>query len=533
MATTPIIQSLIALVGYIIYHQLLRKPRKNLPPGPKGLPLIGNILDLPPKETPDYEHWNSVANKYGPISSITVLGQTMIFITDKEATLEILEKKSSASSGRPIFQFSNYCGFGAFMSLLQLGKQLKSFRKIMHKGLGTRLLVAKYADIQELEVGRLLLRTLKAPQQIRQHLKTEANAVVFKLLYSYTVNPKEIDPLVELNDRVTTNFVHSAIPFGRLIEFIPAVKWLPDGFPGTGFKALAKQYNQELHAVVDEPYKFVRKQMANRNSMNSFVAKLIQEYTGDADELTDDDAYTIKWSAAGLQAGGAETTNTSLSSFILAMMMFPEAQRKAQEEVDRVTGGTRLPVLADREQMPFVEAMVTETLRWFPLLPMGAPHMLSEDMTYKGYDLPKGAYVFSMTWGFAHDPSVYADPHRFAPERFLAPRNETDPRWAIFGVGRRVCPGRHLADSALFVNMANLVAVFDITKAIDEQGNVLEPKLEILAKSDPIAKPKPFPYNITPRSEKHVELIKQRERDHPWEEDDAWQLGHLPTPPSH
>lgn len=262
--------------------------------------------------------------------------------------------------------------------------------------------------------------------------------------------------------------------------------------------------------------------------MGSYVAKLVQECIGDADEPSDDDAHTIKWSAAALYGGGADTTVSTLISFILAMTMFPEAQRKAQEEIDRVTGGTRVPVLADQEHMPYIEAMVSEALRWCPILPMGVPHAISEDMTYKGYDLPKGAYIFPAIWSFTHDPSVYVDPDEFVPERFLAPRNEPDPRWATFGFGRRVCPGRYLADSSLFLNLAYLVAVFDISKAIDKQGNPIEPKLDF--ESGIIAKPKPFPFKITPRSERHVELIKGVEKEHPWEESDASQLGELPPP---
>lgn len=161
---------------------------------------------------------------------------------------------------------------------------------------------------------------------------------------------------------------------------------------------------------------------------------------------------------------------------------------------------------------------------------MGVPHAMAEDMTYKGYDFPKGAYIFPSIWSFTHDPAVYADPDTFAPERFVAPRNEPDPRWTVFGFGRRVCPGRYLADSSLFLNLAYLVAVFDISKATDEQGNVMEPKLDFEAGI--IAKPKAFTFKITPRSEKYAELIRGIEKEHPWEESDASLLGELP-PPSH
>ncbi|GFP58530.1 cytochrome P450 monooxygenase CLM2 [Trichoderma asperellum] len=172
--------------------------------------------------------------------------------------------------------------------------------------------------------------------------------------------------------------------------------------------------------------------------------------------------------------------------------------------------------------------MVSEALRWFTLTPMGFPHALSEDTTYKGYDLPKGAYLSWASWDFCHDPSVYKDPYKFDPERFLEPRNEPNPKWTVFGFGRRICPGRHLADAALFVNMASLVAFFDFRKKVDEQGNVLEPKLAIDPVRSAVSKPAAFPFKVTPRSERHVELLKALEKNYVVEESDAGLLGELP-----
>lgn len=357
---------------------------------------------------------------------------------------------------------------------------------------------------------------------------SHANAVMLKVLYGYNINPHGEDPLVKLNDHVNINFFRAVDAFGRLVEYLPAMKRLPDWFPGTKFKAEAKKHNAYVQAYGEVPYKFTRRQMMNDKAMGSYVAKLVQEYTDDTEGLSDADERAIMWSAGGLQVGGAETTVTTITGFILAAIMFPDVQRKAQEEVDRVTGGTRMPVLADREQMPFIDAMVTEALRWFTLAPTGFPHAMSEDTIYKGYLLPKGAYVSWAAWDFCHDPSVYRDPYRFDPERFLAPRNEPSPKWTTFGFGRRICPGRHIADAALFVNMASLVAFFDFNKKLDEQGNVLEPKLAVDPVRSAVARVAAFPFKVTPRSERHVELLKALEKNYVVEESDAGLLGELP-----
>jgi hypothetical protein len=171
MASAIIVQALIALVSFAIYRHLFRNLKKNLPPGPIGLPLIGNVFDLPPKGTPDYVHWKSLTDKYGPIASVTILGRRLIFIADKQDAHEILEKKCSTSSGRPAFEFSKYSGFGSIVAVLQQTKEFKVHRKLMHKGLGTKLLVSKYADTLELHAGLLLQETLKAPEHFLRHLE--------------------------------------------------------------------------------------------------------------------------------------------------------------------------------------------------------------------------------------------------------------------------------------------------------------------------------------------------------------------------
>jgi cytochrome P450 len=174
MASAIIIQAFIAFVSFVIYRQIFRNPKKNLPPGPRGLPLIGNVFDLPPKGIPDYIHWKSLTDKYGPIASVTVLGRHLIFIADEQDAREVMEKKSSVSSGRPAFEFSKYSGFGDFAAVYQPSKEFKVHRKLMHRGLGTKLLVSRYANILELHAGLLLQETLKAPEQMLRYLEKYA-----------------------------------------------------------------------------------------------------------------------------------------------------------------------------------------------------------------------------------------------------------------------------------------------------------------------------------------------------------------------
>ncbi|KAI1008851.1 hypothetical protein LB504_001986 [Fusarium proliferatum] len=140
---------------------------------------------------------------------------------------------------------------------------------------------------------------------------------------------------------------------------------------------------------------------------------------------------------------------------------------------------------------------------------MGVVHTADEDIHYKDFVIPKGASFLPATWWFLHDPAIYSDPSSFDPDRYLEPRNEPHPNFASFGFGRRVCPGRFLANDT----------TFEIKKAVDGRGNEIEPQISLTPGM--IAHIRDFPYDIKPRSEKYVDMIRQVEVDHPWEQADA------------
>lgn len=211
-------------------------------------------------------------------------------------------------------------------------------------------------------------------------------------------------------------------------------------------------------------------------------------------------------------AGGADTTVSSNYAFFLAMTLYPEVQRKAQAEIDAVIGSDRLPTFADRESLPYVEALVKEVYRWHAVVPVVLPHRLTVDDIHNGYYIPRGTLVISNIWGMLHDPSIYPNPMEFNPNRFLPGEGkplQTDPRNICFGFGRRVCPGLHLADASVWLTVAMSLAVFEISKVV-ENGVEITPEVD--PSSGTISHPKLFKCSIKARSAKALELIQQNPR---------------------
>ena len=347
-------------------------------------------------------------------------------------------------------------------------------------------------------------------------------ATILKMTYDYNIEPDKPDTLVGLIERVLSQFSLAAVPMAWPVDLIPALRYIPENFPGFNFKKTACKWRSDVRASGYTPYRFVQRQMAAKRYQPSYVSKLVQQLKPEHEtgNLTDQDENAIIWTAASLYGAAADTLVISLTAFTMAMIVFPNVQREAQEELDRVVGQNRLPNFEDRENLPYINAIVKETLRWWPVTPMGFPHAADADVEYEGHHIPKGAIILPAVWWFLNDPEIYFNPKVFDPERFLSPRNEPDPNVeGFFGYGRRICPGRFFADSSLFLNIAQSLATLKFEKAIDPDGRDIE--IDITPKAGILSYPKDFQFSVTGRSPKHADLIRRVGMEHPLEEGDA------------
>jgi cytochrome P450 len=127
--------------------------------------------------------------------------------------------------------------------------------------------------------------------------------------------------------------------------------------------------------------------------------------------------------------------------FFVAMIHNPKAMRKAQEELDRVVGKGELPDFSHKDDLPYIDALIKEVIRWSPPLPLSVPKRVTQDDVYRGYFIPEGAIVVENVWGLLRDPNVYPDPEAFNPDRFLKDGKINplvfNPEDRAFGAGRR------------------------------------------------------------------------------------------------
>ncbi|KAI0204333.1 cytochrome P450, partial [Astrocystis sublimbata] len=213
------------LAGAIVVS-VTRKPKRGpLPPGPKGWPLLGNVTDLPPSGAREWEHWIKHKELYGPISSLTVLGTTIILLHTHELASELFEKRSAKYSSRARLVFGGeMVGWENLAGLLKYDKRFRAQRKAIHSIMGTPSLASAYLPLQEAEVHRYLLRVLEKPENLIDHIRAEAGALILKMVYGYTTESGTPDPLVKIADEAAEQFSAATMPGRWFVDVVPARK---------------------------------------------------------------------------------------------------------------------------------------------------------------------------------------------------------------------------------------------------------------------------------------------------------------------
>ncbi|KAJ7141223.1 cytochrome P450 [Mycena epipterygia] len=490
---------------------------KDLPPGPAPTSwLVGNRNQVPSRKP--WRWFQELNEQYGPVVYLQMGRTPTVVIGTAQAAWDILEKKSPATSSRPRFIMGQEILSNNMRGLMSgNGPFWRRWRRVLHGSFMQRS-SDTYKPIQSLESKQLMAELTKAPTKYREFIERYATSVVVVVTYGRRVHNIYNDEVVCLN-RETQDFLTSInIPGKYLVESVPALLYLPS-FLTPWRTAALKQRTRDIEyltRLVQE----VKTKMENGRAQPSFCRQLLEDCAkNDMNDL--EIAYTC-----GTPFGaGVETSAGSIASFLLACAAFgPSFIPKAQKELDSVVGPDRMPTFEDAEDLPFIHAIVNETLRWRPVAVLGGtPHSSTEDFVYDGMFIPKGSTIIANLWGIHLNPADFPDPHRFDPERFMTKREYPGPwQHSSFGYGRRVCPGQHLASNSIYINVARILWGFNLSKARDENGQEID--VDTFAYTDGFnSVPLPFPISITPRSAGHLAII-ERENEAAQEEMKAYDL---------
>ncbi|KAF8679909.1 cytochrome P450 family [Rhizoctonia solani] len=330
-------------------------------------------------------------------------------------------------------------------------------------------------------------------------------SATFKSIYGYDFK-NEQDPFFVNGIQASLNLLDASIMSNFLVNLFPTLSKVPDWFPGTAWKRTARKWREQKNCAVNAPYEWAKQRIVTGDFEPSILSALLNDNeSGPASSISEDQENELKQLVYGLFIAGTDTTAAGLMNFIAAMVCNPEAQVKAQAEIDSVIGyATRLPTISDEAHLPYLRNLILEVSRWLPIGPTGGPpHVCSEDNVYQGYDIEKGTMIIGNLWAMSRDETVYENPESFEPERFTDPKTPPLPG---FGWGRRKCPGMHFAEASLFFVISSLLTTFTFSGKKDENGKEIIPNIEV-AHNSLVIPLKPFEFELRPRSEKHRQLI--------------------------
>ncbi|ESK88115.1 cytochrome p450 [Moniliophthora roreri MCA 2997] len=467
---------LLPLLVWVIYVNT-RTRKGNLPPGPKGYPIVGNTFQLDQKRPwHTFAQWKEVYGVYfayshnadsdsnaslGDIVHFRLFNQDVILLNSAKAAGDLLDRRASNYSQRPRSVVAEYMTGGMLLPLMNPGARLRSMQRAVHEALNIRA-STRYYPIQMREGIRLAMDILESPERCYDHVHRYTSSETASIIYNSPPLESSQDPLIAFLANFVDVAAQATAPGAYLANYIPILEHLPD------FLSKWKRTCKEIYRYHAEKFlgfflNIKEKMLQNQDVGSSFCSMLIE--THDRHGLDDN---TSSWLAAVLYLAGYETTASCMGWLILAMVYFPEVQRKAQEELDRVIGRTRIPTMEDMGDLPYMRAVVKEVLRWRPPTPMSLFHASLEDDIYEGYFIPKNSYIIPNILAMNHDTATYGpDTDEFRPERFLnddgthkpSPFDTKDEGHYAYGFGRRICPGRHLASNAVFIFTIALWAV--------------------------------------------------------------------------
>ncbi|KAL1943796.1 hypothetical protein VTO73DRAFT_3614 [Trametes versicolor] len=495
-----------ALSVWLLRYWRTSRRRLPLPPGPRPLPFIGNVLDMPRNNTG--AEYRELSDKYGDLVYLDVLGQPILVLGTHEVAIELLDKRSTLYSDRVHSPMVDLGGFDWVLTMIHYGPWWRRHRRAFHQFFNPNA-IKLLRPMQRSQVNHFLHRLLDTPEQFTEHIRHLFAATIMRIAYGIQV-AEENDEYVTMAEEGLAAFSSLLVPGKYLVELFPILRFLPRWLPGVRFKRDAAEARVVVHRLRDTPWERTLAAMREGTANPSMTIALMERNLTLKGAEAEDEEIVSRNTVAVAYGAGADTTLSSIQALFLVLASFPEAQKKAQAELDTVVGPHRLPDFSDREALPYVCAVIKECLRWHAIVPLGIPHRLIEDDEYRGYFIPKGTLVISNIWAYSRDESRFPNPEAFMPERFLKDGklnpDITDSAEFAFGYGRRVCPGRYFAESSLFLIVSSVLHTLTVSAPLDETGKPVH--LEGKMTSGVISYPEPFECVIKARAPWAEALIR-------------------------
>ncbi|XP_010542699.1 PREDICTED: trans-cinnamate 4-monooxygenase [Tarenaya hassleriana] len=445
----------------------LRGKKLKLPPGPLPVPVFGNWLQV----GDDLNHRNltDLARKFGEIFLLRMGQRNLVVVSSPDLAKDVLHTQGVEFGSRTRnVVFDIFTGKGQDMVFTVYGEHWRKMRRIMTVPFFTNKVVQQNRQGWEYEAACVVEDMKKNPDAatkgvvLRKRLQLMMYNNMYRIMFDRRFESED-DPLfVQLKalngerSRLAQSFEYN---YG---DFIPILRPFL-----RGYLKICKEVKERRLQLFKKHFVDERKQIASTKPTSNEGLKCAIDHILDAQQKGEINEDNVLYIVENINVAAIETTLWSIEWGIAELVNHPEIQTKLRNELDTVLGHGVQITEPDIHKLPYLQAVIKETLRYRMAIPLLVPHMNLHEGKLGGYDVPAESKILVNAWFLANNPNNWKKPDEFRPERFLEEEsnveaNGNDFRYIPFGVGRRSCPGIILALPILGITIGRLVQNFEL-----------------------------------------------------------------------
>ncbi|GMP73932.1 hypothetical protein CsSME_00031513 [Camellia sinensis var. sinensis] len=458
------------------------KPRPSLPPGPQPLPLLGNLLSLGPEF---HTYITNLAKTYGPILTLWLGQKLTIVVSSPAIAREMLKDHDTTFANRDVSVAAKQSAYGGGdVAWSHYGSEWRMLRKLAVRGMLSNTRLDSVYSLRSREIrrtiGYIFRNRVGFPVNISDQMFLIMFNVVTNMLWGCSI---------EGEDRVSIDGMIQLLGKPNISDFYPGLARFDLQGIEKKMRGMMKRVDEIFDMMIDQRMK--RDGEGGEKESKDFLQFLLELKDEGGEAKTPLTMAQVKAMLMDMVVGGTDTTINSVEAAMAEMMNKPQVMQKLQLELDTIVGKDHIVEESHIPKLPYLHAIMKETLRLHPILPFLIPHSPSETCTIGGYTIPKGTRILFNVWAIHRDPLIWENPLEFYPERFLNGKwdyNGNDFAYFPFGSGRRICPGISMAERVFIFSIASLVHSFewklpegeklDLTESI---GIVLKKKIPLVA----------------------------------------------------